>query len=359
MPLAIKTGEGKQVMLNWRVSAAVIAAAMVGCASTPPLDWSSPAAEVVKANAGNYKAFVAVWMGALPRKNWANTFPLMPSDTRLIPLRGADGSKRQFDALNDTFRQWCTNSRGAAQMRSDDMLVPGDFIHVCETDGKTIAALWTYPDPDAKREGRLEILVQHWYPPDIDRYIQAKQQQLARSGVGKARSQAESAERQKRYVLEQEAAEAARKAQDQARLEELAVAARLRTTPPCQRFERESNALRVRFTAAVERAEMRRYLSDLVVAHDECAHAKSAPPLPLLDLYRFNLQSFQLFADAWDMDSERCEMSAICRAYGRQSFSLDRRDIARLQERYPAIRLSPPERADVILERVQRFVLDR
>jgi len=315
----------------------------------------------VNSNAGDYKAFVQVWMGALPRKNWGNTFPLMPSDARLLALRSVTGKERQLRGLADTFKRWCTNSHGAAQTREEDMVSPGSVMLVCETrpTAEKIAALRVYLDPDATREGRLEHLVQHWYPPDIDKYIQSMRERSARSTAARAKALADRTALVERDRLAEQLALAERKARDRMLLEQLATAARLRPAPPCQRFERESNALRARFTGTVHRADLARYVSDLIVSFDECTHAKAGAPAALADVYRFNLQSFQLFADAWDADLLACDMKGNCRANGRPASHFDQRDMARLQARYVAIELSAPERVEEILERVQRFVLDR
>ena len=111
----------------------------------------------------------------------------------------------------------------------------------------------------------------------------------------------------------------------------------------------------------VRRAELARYVSDLIVAFDQCEQTKASAPAPLAGVYRFNLQSFQFFAEAWDANllSLSCDANDNCRASGQPASYLEHRDMAKLQARYAAIRLSVPERGEEILARVQTFVLDR
>lgn len=349
-------------MLNWRPSILIVATAIAGCASSL-INLPMPSSEVMNSKPGDYRAFVQVWTGALPRKNFEKPFPTKPSDARLLALRNVTFLDRQLKALTDTFRQWCANSNGAAQRREEDMVSPGNALLVCEAKvtAEKIAALRIYPDPDATREGRIEFLVQHWYPPDIEQYIQSVRDQSARRTAARAQAAADRTAREERDKLAQERALAERKVQDRALLEQLGMASRLRLTPLCQRFERESNALRARFTGTVQRADLARYISDLIVAFDECGQSKVAAPPPLAGVYRFNLESFQFFAEAWDANllSLSCDSNDNCRPSGRPASPQEHRDMARLQARYTAILLSPPERAEEILARVQTFVLDR
>lgn len=343
---------------RWRWAWAAVAVA--GCASTT-IDLPRPADASMSAGKGDYRLFVDAWMGALPRKAVGFAGETQPSDARLLPLGKFTPSVDQVKVLQDTFTRWCELSAGAARLRDADMASPGLAMIVCvpRSGPRPVAVMQVYPDTDASRQGRRELLIQHWYPPAIERYLAAAQERANRTDAKLAQlAQA----RQAQDARDQAAAEARaaeRRARDRAEVERLARAAEGRAPPQCRRFERESNALRARFMGTVERAELGRHVSDLIVAYDECANARPTPSADLVGVYRFNLQSFQLFTDAWDANLLHCDARGVCRPAGNAATTSDPDALGRLQARYPDIGLSPPGNAEGILARVQRFALDR
>lgn len=341
--------------VNRRLPTVVLAATLMSCATQKgePLPLPAPPTSLIEAHAGDYERFSSAWMGGLPTKAFARPFPTMPSDARLLPITQVETRERQFQVLLATFTKWCAASGGISQARDDDMTSAGRTFAVCEgkSDKERLGALRIYLDPDATRAGRQEYLVQHWYRADIARYIREYKEVSASNHA--AREQA-----RRGRLLREESERADRIARDTALLDRFATAARSKPATSCKRFERESNAVLARFTVAMERSDLRRFISDLAVALDECIGAKAGPADALAEVYRFNLASFRFFADVWDANMLRCESTGRCSINGRPSL-LDQRELARMQADYPALRLSPPERFEDILNRVQRFVLDR
>jgi len=292
----------------------------------------------------------------MPARTSLTPSPLTPSDARVVPVSdSAKTMERQRRVIVTTFDEWCKDSEGAAMPRDNDMIAFGRTIAVCElkTSGERIAALRVSPDPEAAKAGRHELYVEHWYPPDVARYIQERREASARQTAARGLAIAH-------RTAQQEAERAQRKAAERVALEQMAATVdRTRPTPACQRFERESNALRARFTVMLNRTELRRYTSDLAVALDECTRAKIQPTESLSAIYLFNLQSLLLFADVWDANL-MCHSDVPCNIQGKESSAAEQREIGDLQARYAALRwLSAPERVVDILDRIHRFVPDR
>lgn len=347
-------------MFYRRFPLALTIAAVMGCAGTT-IDAPLLTDATMSAHKGDYRAFVDQWMGALQRKSFGSTFPTMPSDARLLPLGKFTPTNDQVTVLQATFSRWCELSAGDARLRDVDMVSPGRGMVVCEARAGAvpIAAMQVFPDANAAKQGRRELLVQHWYPPDIARFAAAAKARAERmdaqlAGMAEAR-RAEDAREQAALA----ARVAEQRARDQAELERLAKAAEKQPVPQCRRFERESNALRARFMGTVEQAELRRYVSDLIVAFDECLNARPAPPPDLTEVYHFNLQSFQLFGAAWDANLLQCDGRGTCRPGARQEAPGNLAELARLQRGYSALTLSPPASAEEVLARVRRFALER
>lgn len=346
-------------MSNLRLTIGALAIAIAGCATDqasqlPPLSVPFPKRSTIASLAGDYKSFVAMWTGSLPARPTEEPLPLTPSDSRSIPVAGSEKSmRRQFAVLVTTFEEWCTDSKGVARLRGDDMVSPGKRLSVCETQsGEKIAALRVDEDADARKAGRHALHVQHWYPPDVQRYIQE----------WRAKGEQDAAERRQalaQRAARDEAARLASKTRDKAAIAQFAAMAGTRTTPTCQRFERESNALRARYAFSVERTDVRRYISDLAVAYDECIRSRTPPPQGLATLYQLNMLNLQLLADVWDAQLLSCEANGRCQI-SKPTSSSQQQQMAQLQARYPDLRMfSSPERADEILDRVQSFVVDR
>lgn len=291
---------------------------------------------------GGYREHVATWTGRLPRKAYDKPFPRMPSDARLLKVDSDTEADARFRELRNQFRQWCRATGATAVARDVDMLGPGDAILVCEAGGQRSAALRIYLDLEATRQGRRELLIQHWFPEQIDIY-------LADVRAANDRVAIEMRERRERTEAQTQrsATEAAQAAAALARRRLLN--SELPTPPGCKAFERQSNALRARLIAGVERDDARRHVSDLIVAYDECEGLRSPAPPDLLAVYRFNIQSMQLFLHAWDE--------------GLDSISLlletDRRRFDALQARFPEAAASNSRSAREVLAKTVRFALDR
>lgn len=338
-----------------RLAIVALLTTLTGCAMTSavpaaPLSLPLPKRSDITSHAGDYRGFIAMWTGVMSARGFEKPFPMMPSDARWVPV--ADSGKtleRQRRAIVTAFDEWCKDSKGTGWSRADDMVSPGHSMAVCESNEtrKKLAALRIQPEPLAEREGRYALYVEHWYPPDIDRYIRELREEANRTS-----SQQIAIETAKREE---------RKANDRAVLDQMTLAARTRSTSTCQRFERESNALLARFTVALSRVELRRYSSDLAVAFDECTSSKTLPAAELIGVYRFNLESFSLLGDVWDAHLlPPCQVGVTCNVQGRAASAADQREMGELQSRFPALRqLAAPERASEITDRVRRFVLDR
>ena len=339
-------------------------AALVGCSASPAappaptLSVPFPRRAAIEAHAGDYRAFVAAWTGALPARVFDAQAPMTPSDARRVPvIDGGKTMERQQQVLVKTFEEWCEASGGTAWPRSDDMSAPGHTMAVCETkaSAQKVAALRVTRDPEAAQGGRHGLYVEHWYPPDIVRYQRELHEQRAQQAAAHRAAMAQ-------VQAEEKARRQERKAREAADLDRMvATAARTRPTLACQGFERASNALLARFGVALNRADLRRYTADLAVALVECASARTRPPEALLAAYRFHLQSFQLLGDAWDRRLlPACSPEVICHLQDREASVESQREMGELQSRYPDLRwLSAPERAADITGRLQPFVVDR
>jgi hypothetical protein len=108
----------------------------------------------------------------------------------------------------------------------------------------------------------------------------------------------------------------------------------------------------------VDRDALARHLSDMVVAMDECVHARPAPAERLVAVYRFNLASFQVFQRAWRDGMLPCVENGECQAYAPMHRG-QVQHIARLQAEFPAIDAPVPLRAIGLIDRVVRFAADR
>lgn len=339
-------------------------AVLCGCAkllasNVAPLSVPFPPRSVVAAHAGDYRAFVATWMGSMPVRSFEAPFPMSPNDNRLVAV--SDSGKtmdRQRNVLLTTFSEWCRDSKGSVWPRSDAMTAPGNNMVVCETPPPVVtrlAAMRITANLDAAREGRHELYVEHWSAPDIPRYLRERQETLAREAVAQREAAA-------KLHAQEVATREARRSKDRLLLDQMATnASRMRTTPACLRFERESNALLARFSVALNRADLQRYTSDMAVALGECVSAKALPAESLLVVYRFNLQSFQLLGDVWDRQlMPWCLPHVVCDVQDKEFSDTKQREIGELQARYSELRgLLPPERPAHITERAHRFVLDR
>lgn len=319
---------------------------LAGCAS--PLPLPAPAADIVESTRGDYRAYVQAWMGRQPVKAEALRDGSMPSDAFSLTVSSAAEGYLQIKELVGAFDRWCGRSAGVSRLQ-DAVLDKSSEMRRCEA-GRTggperqrIALMRLYRGEEAP--GRHEIVVQHWYAADLAKLVQE-------------------AEAKKADTLAREAADTERlkreqRSKDLLELDRLATSARLKPPATCLPFERESNALRARFTSPLEQAALTRYLSDLTVSLDACANARPSPAPQLLRVYHFNMSSFQLFNDAWDRKLLPCDLDGRCRVDDRSSPLSVQRDLANLQSRYPVIALSPPERPGDILNRIQRFSLDR
>lgn len=334
-------------------------ALLAGCATPPPLPPLSvplPSRDLLLAHAGNYKNFVFAWTGSMRTRTFDGLLTA-PSDARLLPVSDTDkGMERQRRVILTAFSEWCEQSKGVAWPRSEDMISPGRTFAVCElkASGDKIAALRVLPSAEAPGAGRPELLVEHWYAPDIALYVQAWRSMVEQKALLEKKALAE------RAAQEQEARRK-RKAAEKTTLESMAAAARFRSPTACQRFERASNALLARFTVALQRADLQRHTSDLAVALDECTSSRNPPPDALAEIYRFNIQSFQLLANVWEAGlMPACPLRITCDIQHMSSSTMELHRIGELQSRYPALHwLSNPERIADITGRVFTFVPDR
>ena len=316
---------------------------LAGCATTMgAAGGSGDGRAPPNAAQADYSVFVPAWTGHLRPKVYAKPFARMPSDARLMPVDSEAQANERFRELRSQFRQWCT-ARGAVPVdRALDMQSAGEGVLVCEAGGEKLAALRIYLDLDATRQGRRELLIQHWYPDRIGGY-------LADVAISSERMAQDDRARRERSdaVLRREKQlgdiEQARRAEHRARV------ANLPSPATCRVFERQSNALRTRLAVGVDLDTARRHLSDLAVAYDECASLRASATGELLELYRFNLQSLQLFVEAW--------------ADGLGSTTLqlqeDRRRLGAWQSRFPLVETSVINRIEDLLVQTTRFVLDR
>lgn len=325
--------------------------AAAGCASRMAVEV--PSANLIDSTRRDYRAFVNGWMTGQPSKPIELRSPGQPSAAFRIAATTDTAVVQQFHVLNQAFQRWCVAS-GAVVKLQDELLDRSKGFRTCVVDaptaGRRIAMLYLYLEDDLP--GQRSLVAMHWYPEDADRYVQAVQarraEQIERFAAStELRSQQQTASRAERQAMDAEA------------LARLATSARLKPTPQCLQFERESNALRARFNAALEQAAFLRYLSDLSVSFDECANARPGPNESLLAVYRFNLSSFRLFSDAWEQKLINCDSDGRCAVDDRAAPEAVQRQLARLQARYPVIGASPPERPKVIIDRVQRFALER
>jgi hypothetical protein len=329
-----------------RLTLSLVAVGMQGCTlGTAPLLPEPPAGTTV----ADYQAFARSWTGHLPAKNWPNQFPLMPSDTRLLVVDTINAANDQLLALRKTFRRWCVASRGTALDRDTNMETLGTNVQVCQDQaGVKIAALQVFLDSSSSKQGRREVQIRHWFAPAILTYIEEFRAQDQRMAAAQ-RERAEAAE----------AAAARNEALKQMRARERAKAATLAMTPRCQAFEQQSNALRARFAGAIDRPDLARYLSDLLVALDDCANAQPAPATALLAVYRFNLENYRLFADVWDEGLLTCDSGRRCQPSSLPLSRHERATLAGLQQRFPAINEPDPARIEEIVDRTVRFSTDR
>ena len=290
----------------------------------------------------DYSVFALAWTGHLRPKVYAKPFARMPSDARLMPVDSEAQANARFRELRSQFRAWCAAMAATPVDRALDMQAAGDGFLVCESGGEKLAALRIYLDLEATQQGRRELLIQHWYPDRIGEY-------LADVGHSSERMAAEDRARRERsdavFLRERQLSdiETARRAEQRARV------ATLPSPAACRVFERQSNAMRTRLSAGVELNDARRHLSDLVVAYDECAGLRSSAPSELLELYRFNLQSLQLFVEAWANGLA----SATLRVEG------DRRRLDAMQSKFPLVETSGIDGIHELVAKTIRFDLDR
>lgn len=237
------------------------------------------------------------------------------------------------------------------------MTSPGRAFAVCELNAsrEKAAALRVTTLREAGAEGQRMLLIEHWYPPDLARYASEWRAESSR--------QANTARRAAEQRMAEETAEKNRlKAQEKAILDQMVATSRkVRSTPACQKFERESNAILARFTIALNRVELRRMTSDLAVAFDECTGARTPPSDALVEIYRFNFQNLQLLGDVWDARlMPACQLGEVCSFHAAGSSPDAQRRMGELQSQYSSLRwLSPPDSTADITNRIPRFVLDR
>lgn len=291
-----------------------------------------------------YQRHVQQWTGHLEPKIFSTPFPRMPSDARLLPVDSQTQANTSFQDLRAQFRRWCAARSATPADRALDMQTPGEGILMCESGGQRLAALRIHFDLDAQREGRRELLIQHWYPPQIDEYIADVNASLARMAA------------QDRDRRDGDAAQARREAQvrsdaDLRLVQERARAAALPTSPGCKAFERLSNALRTRLAIGVELQDARRQLADLAVAYDECEGQRAAAPQALLAVYRFNLQSFGLWIHAWE--------AGLMPSTASVAADDDRRRLLALQARFPMAGASTSGGPQDVVGRTIKFALER
>jgi hypothetical protein len=291
-------------------------------------------------------------MAGLPRKLYTSPVRGMPSETRVMPLDAQTIVDQRLRTLSSEFNRWCHSFGATPVARADDMQTPGDIILVCEgASGNKFGAFSGVTDADAAKQGRRELLLKHWYGSAITDYL-AEYRQAAE------RRAAEREERLRQQQAEKALATAASAAAAVERQQARQAVAQLPAVPGCRNFERQSNALRARFDAPVEREPFARYLSDLVVALDECVYARPAPADRLVAVYRFNLASFQVFGRAWQDGLLPCGERGECQA-NLSMFTGQVQQVALLQAEYPALDSSVPSKPIGLIDRVVRFVLDR
>lgn len=316
---------------------------LTGCAGPVPPARQAPS---------DYRSFVEAWMGALPRKLYANPVRGMPSETRVMQLDAQAVVDQRLRALSSEFNRWCRSFGATPVARDDDLQKPGDSMLVCEgASGNRFGVFSGVTDAEAAKQGRRELLLKHWYGGAIADYLLDYQQTTERRA-------AEREERHRQQQAEKARAAAASAASALERQQARQAAAQLPPVPGCRNFERQSNALRARFDAPVEREPFARYLSDLVVALDECVHARPAPADRLVAVYRFNLASFQLFGRAWLEGLLPCGERGECHANA-PMFTGQMQQVALLQAEYPALDATVPSKPIGLIDRVVRFMLDR
>lgn len=336
---------------------------VAGCAHSPPIQVAEPSPETLNSTQGDYRAFVQSWMGNQPARPAAAPYLGMPAESRIIEVRDEAAGLEQLRALHRAFFQWCASSGGKVRLLEAAEDVKSK-VRACETapkDGspEAIALVRIFLNSGPQQPAKQALLVEHWYRPDVDRYFRETQLIAAEELRRKNAAEVRLAQDQERIKQEAAIAAAAQREKDRAGLEEYAASARTKTTQQCLQFERQSNALRARLMGALQRPTLQQYLSDLIVAFDECVNARPTPPGPLLSVYRFNLETFHMYSDAWAIRATACAAGPVCRdgdvAFTQQELV----EIARLQARRGPMKLSPPQRFAEILERVQRFSLER
>jgi hypothetical protein len=324
------------------VCAALVAA---GCAAPAPSSRLTQVPSLVE-----YGTFVDKWMAGLPRKLYGRADPRVPSDTRIVVLDAQTPVEQRVRELNTEFSRWCRSSYGVTSaLRSEDMQTPGTSIAVCEApSGRKYGAFQAELDPEATKQGRRQLLLKHWYDGAMQAYL----------GYYHDVTERLAAERDERRRQEQARAVAASAAAEKERAQARQAAAQLPLVLGCRNFERQSNALRARFDAQFDRDSLARYLSDLVVALDECVNARPAPSGQLSAVYRFNVASFQVFQRAWQEGVFPCGESGECQANTPMHQGQVQR-IARLQAEFSAIDAPVPAHPIGLVDRVVRFVVDR
>lgn len=360
--LKLRSTEATAAAITSRFLAFVGALWLSGCSTTPsalpPLAVPFPERKAIARHAGDYARFAAFWTGSLPAKTLDPLSPLAPSDARLIAVDGAEKMlDRQLRTILVTFEEWCKDSQGSAWPRGEDMASPGKAFAVCELNASRdkVAALRVTTLGVADDPRKRTLLIEHWYPPDLARYADEWRMQLSRQ-ANAARRAAE------RRMADEKAEKHRLKEHEKVILDQMVATARhVRSTPACQRFERESNAILARFTIALNRVELRRMTSDLAVAFDECIGGKTPPSDALTEIYSFNFQNLQLLGDVWDAHlMPACKPGEVCNFHASASSPDAQRRMGELQSQYSSLRwLSPPDSTADITNRIPRFVLDR
>jgi hypothetical protein len=300
----------------------------------------------------DYRAFVDSWMAGLPRKIYPATTRGIPSDTRFMALDVQTSVEERLRSLNAEFSRWCRSFGATPATRSEDMQTPGSSIAVCElASGTKLGAFQAQLDPEGTQQGRRELLLKHWYDALLKAYLLDYRDVTERLA-------AEREERRRQQQADQARAAAASAAADNERERARQAAAQLPLVPGCRSFERQSNALRARFDAQVGRDALARYLSDLVVAIDECINARPAPSERLVAVYRFNVASFQVFERAWQEGVFACSERGECQANTPMQPEQVQR-VARLQAEFAVIGAPVPARPIGLVDRAVRFVVDR
>lgn len=316
---------------------------LAGCAGPKAVDpGRSGASSQAADNQAAYQQHVQRWTGHLKPKMYANAFARMPSDARLLPVDSDAQASTRFQEMRSQFRSWCAANAAKPVDRALDMQSPGDGFLVCESGTQRLAALRIYLDLEASGQGRRELLIQHWYPQQIAEYIADVGASTKRMAAeDQVRRQHDSARAQREAQARQD--QRAREAEERARV------AKLPSPAVCKAFERQSNALRTRLSVGVELSDARRQLAELAVAYDECESLRAGAPQELLALYRFNLQSFQLFVQSWE--AGLTSLTAL--------LDEDRRRFLALLARFPLVTSPAADGTTEIVDRTIRFVLDR